>query len=78
MALAVDAHLNRLLDTEDVALGLVPVIGLQLDAIELAKLLRPLIKDLPSRDLGGLGSRDLLLGGGGDRSGGNIAEGRLA
>lgn len=78
VALAVDAHLDRLLDTEDVALGLVPVIGLQLDAIELAKLLRPLIKDLPSRDLGGLGSRDLLLGGGCDRSGGNIAEGRLA
>lgn len=78
VALAVHAHLDRLLDTEDVALGLVPVIGLQLDAIELAKLLRPLIKDLASRDLGGLGSRSLLLGGGGDRRGGDIAGGRLA
>lgn len=75
VALAVDAHLDRLLDTQDVAPSLVPLAGLQLDSIELAKLLCPLIKDVPSRDLGGLGRRSLLLGGGGDRRDNDIAEG---
>ena len=73
VTLAVDAHPDGLLNTKDMAIGLVPLAGLELNAILLAELLRPLGKDLRSWDLGGLGSRSLLLGGGSHRRS-NIAE----
>lgn len=70
VALAVHAHPDGLLHAEGVALGRVPLAGLQLQAVHLAELLRTLGKELGPRDLGGLnGRRDLGGGGGGGDDG---------
>lgn len=62
VAVIVDAHLDLLLDAQDVALGRRPLVW-KLQAILLTKLLGPLRKDLSPWDLGRL-NRDRDIGGG--------------
>lgn len=53
MALAVDAHADGFLNTKSMALGFMPLAGLQFQSIKLAKLLSTFLEDLSSRDLCG-------------------------
>lgn len=59
VALAVDTHLDGLLNTESMALSRVPLARLQLQAIELTELLGTLLEQLSARDLLGIGVNSL-------------------
>lgn len=59
MALAVDTHLDGLLNTESMALSRVPLARLQLQAIELTELLGTLLEQLSAGDLFSIGVSSL-------------------
>jgi len=63
MALAVHTHPDGLLHAKGVAFRLVPLAGLQFQAVQFTELLRPLFKDLGPRDLGGFHGGGRLFGG---------------
>lgn len=59
VALAVDTHLDGLLNTEGMALGRVPLARLELQSIELTELFSTLLKQLSARNLLRIGVRSL-------------------